>query len=439
MAQYGAAGGFSAGLQGGLDAGARLNANSLAARDAKVKSALTMRGMQIDEARIQQDAKSKEQAKYKTMLDEVYTAWQSAVVAGGPQREQALANVQKYISPLDVGGSKPGPSPLQTAAILAGLPPAELEMKFRSLFNAPTVADVEGRKSEATTGGRIDAELAKAPDTRAAAAAEAEDVAAATVTGRVGAETANRGAIAANAGAVTAAQEGAKTPTIVELQNARDKALALGTPEGVRRASEIEGEIAARADPTGAIRTAGIVPAKEVRVAAENLRIGIRNLNEVMNLQGMIEKSPMSVGFVGGAIEKIDGIVGQLETVTGLDLPAIGTDEFNQARTQARSVVTQMITGMESAKRLTEGDIRRANEQVKVLESASSIRQVKNALQTISEIMDRANLAQADQYLANVELLTDKGAEEAFSTLRKNGMSKEMATDYVARLQLQRQ
>lgn len=440
MARYGAAGGFSAGLQGGMDAGARLNANSLAARDSKVKNALAMRGLQLEEAKLQSDEKTKGQKKYLDALNDIYAVSQTGVVAGGAVREKTLADLREFMSPRNLGGPVPGPSPLQTYAMKAGVPVEAMELKFRSLMSAPTIEETNRSQALGTRSGTLQADLAEAPRVAAAAADQAQQVAGATVTGRVEAETANRGVIAANAGATAeaeaAARERTATPDIVKLQREREKALARGDT----RAAE---EIGARITSLGASQTydprAGSqLSATEIRKAAQGVVTVVQSMNEVLNMQEMFSNTPQAAGAIGAAFEFTSGFLGQLGSLVGADLSLPGDADVTAARTQARLVVRSIAQGLEKSDKISNQDRQNAAEIARALEKDASAQQVYSAAKTSLDILSRELGGAADQLLAGDDVVSAEGVEAASKKLTANGVPRAQHARIIAAVRARR-
>lgn len=445
MAEYGAAGGFSAGLQGGLDAGARLNANSLAARDAKVKTALTLRGLQIDEMKVKAEAKSKEQAKAATLADELFSQLSQAFAEGTPEKmAAAMEQINKLTSRPVLPNGRQAPSLADEWDKAAGRPVGYLAERLTMLPKVtPGMADkaaAAGQTAGAETTARTEAELALAPRVAAAAANQAAAVTTAQGQADVEVATRNRDAIAANAAATAsaeaAAREGAATPAIVKLQRERADALARGDTRG---AAEIDAQIQSLgASPAYDPRSAGQLSRTEIRKAAQDLTGTLQSMSEAANVQKMFVDAPQAAGALGATIETAGGLLGQLGTLVGLDLVPGAVNEVTAARTQARLFVDSMLRAIGQSERASNQDRQRAEAILRALRPDADVNAVYVAMQQTIDLMRREAVAAADQLLAGVDVIQNENVAEAGRILAANGVPKSQHRDIILALRERR-
>lgn len=163
-------GGFAEGLQGGLGAGARLNANAITAQENGIKSLLSARNLQIEEAKNNQAVKTKDQDKAIKIADEIVSVIKSGLAEGDPSK---VAAAQKQIDDMltPVTPDAPGRPTLTSADVLdinAGRKPGSTAQLLSSLRNlTPGITDKAasaGAVSTATTTAVNSANIAQAPD-----------------------------------------------------------------------------------------------------------------------------------------------------------------------------------------------------------------------------------------------------------------------------------
>lgn len=429
MAEYGAAGGFASGLQGGIDAGSRLNALSLESRNSKLKSALALRGQIMDERKIKADAVSAEQAKAAKMADEITASIQTAFAEGDEAKMTAAQDaIAKLTTPIQLPNGTQGPSLADAWDSRAGRPPGFMSEKLRLIAQVtPGMADKAagaGKVAGAETTARTNAELALAPQTTAAAAERATAVTGATQQAQVDVEAANRATIAANAaataGAEAKAREAEATTQISKLQRDRQAAQARGD---TRAAAEIDAQIQSLgASQTYDPRSASQLTGKEIRAAAQDVVRSVQAMTEVTNMQKLFEDTPYAAGALGSAFETLSGITGQLGALIGSDLSLPGDKDVTAARTQARLVVDQMLRAIGQSERASNQDRQRAEQISRALQPDASAQQVYSAAREALALMEREMGAAADQLLSGIDVMSTEGVEAAGAALGKNGV-----------------
>lgn len=438
-------GGFAEGLQGGLAAGSRLNANAIQERDSGIKSILSARNLQIEEAKNAQGVKSKEQDKAIKVREDIVGAIKTAYAEGDPGKIAAAnKQIDMMLAPIDAGNGL-ALSPVDVLDQNAGLAKGTTAQQLKIIQSVqPGIAD-KGYgaqvSAQGTQTGTNLANIAQAPTLNKISADKAAGDAAATVTGRTTAETALRPQIAANAGAVSGAQTGATvaaTPSpIVRLQGERAAAIARGDTRG---ASEIDQQITALgSSQTYDPRAATVIPASEIRKAANDLSDGVSARAGILKAKDLFADAPGAAGLLGKVKESLSGYAAQFATLTGMANYFPNDPAVVKARTQLRQVAKDNLMGAVSSGRLSNDQVRRGEEMYKGLTDSASDQQVQEALQMALDFADQVNLKNANKLLGNVELTSEKGVTDALNILTKNGLGQKDAIDFIARVRMQRQ
>lgn len=466
-------GGFAQGLQGGLGAGAQLDQVANQATDNSVKSILSLRNLQIEDAKNKAAVTNKAQDKAIAARTEVINAIKDGLTEGDPAKVQtAIETAQHLMTPATppLPGGRPG---LTSADILdsnAGLPPGTTNQYLQTLIkvtpgatdkaaaagltsNAQTTGTINanlaqapavnandatraGMVSNATTTGANNANLAQAPQLAAAAATQAGAVSTAQGQAAVDVATTNRPAIAANAGATTAADQAATPPAIVKLQHARDLAIAAGDQKA---ANEISGQITAYgSSQTFDPRAATTTPFQEVRTAAQGLSSALDANAELLKTQEMFKAAPGAAGLLGRSIETLSGFSQQFSQLTGAPNFVPNDPSINRARTQMRLVLRGNLASAKGSGKLTNDQVKRADEALRGLSDAGSDQQVQQALNVAIDLNKAVALTNARTLVSNYNLETEDGATSALSALTKNGLGQAAAVDMLARLRLAR-
>lgn len=440
MADNGPLGGFAEGLQGGLAAGSRLNANAIQERDSGIKSILSARNLQIEEAKNAQGVKSKDQERAIKVIDEIVGLVKTAYAEGNPAKiESADKQVAGMLTPVDPGNGV-ALSPADVFDQAAGRAPGTTAQQLKIIQSVqPGITDKGyGAQvvSEGTTTGSINANLAQAPAINAAAGDKAGAERTATVKADLALAPQVAAAAASQAGQVTTAQQTATVSPLAKLQADRKLAADRGDTRAV---SEIDSAIAAQgASQSYDPRAATTATNAEIRKSVQDLSGSLSAWTELTSMQKMFEDTPNASGAIGAAYETFGGIVQQIGNIVGADLKLPGNEEVIAARTQARLVVDSMLRAIGQSDRASNQDRQRAQNIVKALDKDASAQQVYAAAQTALELMNREMAAQADRVLAGVDVLSAEGVEKAGEALRKNGMPSSQIPRVIAAVRARR-